>query len=244
MPEGGRLTLATANVSLDADAARDQIGVTPGDFVMIVVSDSGTGMSDEVKAHIFEPFYTTKEHGKGTGLGLATCYGIVKHAGGHIVVDSKPGLGTSFSVFLPQSGETEQPARRPRSRIPTHGIETILIVEDVPALCLLTERMLLQHGYHVLSARSGEEALRLVERHAGPLHLLLTDIVLGNGLNGIKLAERVRFLRPETRVLFTSGYTSDVISLYDLLEQGHAFIPKPFSTEALGRKVREVLDAT
>ncbi len=243
MPNGGKLRIETANVVLDSEYPRKHSDVTPGEYVMLAVSDSGTGMSEEVKTRIFEPFFTTKERGKGSGLGLATCYGIVKQAGGHIAVYSEEGLGTTFKVYLLRRGELAESAPSRRRKTPTHGVESILLVEDEPAVRRVTARMLEAQGYRVVSVATAEEALRVIEDGREPLHLLLTDVVLAKGMSGRELAERVRALRPTLKVLFATGYTSDAIILHDLLEQGVTLIQKPFTSELLGHKVREVLDA-
>jgi len=243
MPTGGTLTIETANVVLDAAYLRTHADVMPGDYVMLAVSDSGAGMNEEVKTHLFEPFFTTKERGKGTGLGLATCYGIVKQAGGHIAVDSEKGVGTTMKVYLPRRREAAESAVRGHKTMPVHGVETILLVEDEPAVRRVTTRMLEAQGYRVLSTSSGAEALRVIEEEREPLQLLLTDVVLGGGMSGRVLADRVHALRPELKVLFASGYTSDVTILHGLLEQSVALVQKPFTAESLGEKVRRVLDA-
>ncbi len=243
MPEGGELTIGTANMVLDAEDPQRHADMTPGDYVMLAVSDSGTGMSEEVKTHIFEPFFTTKERGKGTGLGLATCYGIVKQAGGDIVVYSEAGFGTTVKIYLPRRHEAAAAAARIRKKTPVRGVETILLVEDEPAVRRVTARMLETLGYRVLSTDSGEEALRVIDDGRESLHLLLTDVVLSDGMSGPVLAERVRALRPDLKVLFVSGYTSDVTILHGLLEQNVALVQKPFTAESLGSKVRQVLDA-
>jgi PAS domain S-box-containing protein len=243
MPTGGTLTIETANVVLDAAYLRTHADVMPGEYVMLAVSDSGAGMNEEVKTHLFEPFFTTKERGKGTGLGLATCYGIVKQAGGHIAVDSVKGVGTTMKVYLPRRREAADAAVRGHKTMPVHGVETILLVEDEPAVRRVTTRMLEAQGYRVLSASSGAEALRVIEEAREPLQLLLTDVVLAGGMSGRVLADRVHALRPELKVLFASGYTSDVTILHGLLEQSVALVQKPFTAESLGEKVRRVLDA-
>jgi PAS domain S-box-containing protein len=242
-PEGGTLTIETANVMLDAEYPRRDADVAPGEYVMVVVSDSGTGMSEEVKTHVFEPFFTTKGPGKGTGLGLATSYGIVKQAGGQIAVYSEEGLGTTMKVYLPRHHEAVERAVRRRRKTPTRGVETILLVEDEPAVRRVTAHMLEAQGYRVLSTSSGEEALRVIEDGREPWHLLLTDVILAEGMSGPELAERVRALRPDLKVLFVSGYTSDVTILHGLLEPSVALVQKPFTGESLGSKVRQVLDA-
>lgn len=242
MPDGGKLTIETANVVLDAEHSRKNAGVSPGEYVMLAVTDSGTGMSEEVKTHLFEPFFTTKEPGKGTGLGLATCYGIAKQAGGHITVYSEEGLGTTMKVYLPRHHEAAVAVSR-RRKTPTRGVETILLVEDNPAVRRVTARMLETRGYRVVSTSNGEEALRVIKDGREPWHLLLTDVILAGGMSGPVLAERVRALRPDVKVLFVSGYTSDVTILHGLLEQSVAFVQKPFTAESLASKVRQVLGA-
>jgi two-component system cell cycle sensor histidine kinase/response regulator CckA len=243
MPGGGRLTIETTNVTLDATQLPGDAEVTPGDFIMIAVSDSGIGMSEEVKQRLFEPFFTTKERGKGTGLGLATSYGIVQQAGGHFGVQSEEGVGTTMKVFLPRTREGAQAVVRPRRTTPLQGVETILVVEDEAAVRRVMLRMLESRGYRVVSTSSGEEALRVIADGRESLQLLLTDVVLSGGMSGPMLAEHARALRPKLKVLFVSGYTSDVTILHGLLEQSVALVQKPFSAESLGRKVREVLDA-
>jgi PAS domain S-box-containing protein len=242
-PEGGTLTIETANVMLDAEYPRRDADVAPGEYVMVAVSDSGTGMSEEVKTHIFEPFFTTKAPGKGTGLGLATSYGIVKQAGGQIAVYSEEGLGTTMKVYLPRHHEAAAGAVRRRRKTPTRGVETILLVEDEPAVRRVTAHILEAQGYRVVSTSSGEEALRVIEDGREPWHLLLTDVILAEGMSGPELAERVRALRPDLKVLFVSGYTGDVTILHGLLEPSVALVQKPFTGESLGSKVRQVLDA-
>jgi PAS domain S-box-containing protein len=243
MPEGGKITIETANVTLDAEYPRHHAGVTPGEYVMLAVSDSGVGMSEEVKTRLFEPFFTTKESGKGTGLGLATCFGIAQQAGGHIGVYSEEGVGTTMKVYLPRRREVAAAASRHLERASVRGVETILLVEDEPAVRRVSARMLEGQGYRVLLASSGEEAMRVLEDDREPMHLLLTDVVLAGGMSGRVLAERVRAMRPDLKVLFVSGYTSDVTILHGLLEQDVTLVQKPFTAESLGRKVREVLDA-
>jgi len=210
---------------------------------MLAVSDTGCGMDAEVQSHIFEPFFTTKERGKGTGLGLATVYGIVKQSGGDIYVYSEPGRGSTFKIYLPRvesSAESLQPAQAsPRS---LHGTETILLVEDEEEVRSLERRVLVSQGYEVLETSSAGKALELAENHKGTIHLLLTDVVMP-GRNGPELAERLRRQHREIKVLYVSGYTGEAISSHGLLESGKAFLQKPFTPEALAGKVREVLDA-
>jgi len=244
MPRGGKLTLETANVHLDADYARFHAGVTPGDQVMLAVSDTGIGMTDEVKAHLFEPFFTTKERGKGTGLGLATCYGIVQQNGGHIWAYSELERGTTFKIYLPR-------VEGPPSALPPHienshmprGNETILLVEDDPSVRSLATHILCNQGYAVLRAADGEEALRLVQDAGVAIHLLVSDLVMPH-VGGKVLAERLSAIQPDLKVLFTSGYTDNVIVRNGVLDRGIAFLQKPFTPAALARKVREVLDTS
>jgi signal transduction histidine kinase/FixJ family two-component response regulator len=243
MPAGGRLTLETASVRLDAvEAAR--LGVEAGDWVVLSVQDSGTGMDEATRARIFEPFFTTKEPGKGTGLGLSTVYGIVQQSGGCIAVESELARGTTFKVYLPaiESVEETIEAEPNRSRAGT-GSETVLLVEDEEAVRVLVDRLLRRCGYSVLTASHAGEALLLAEQHQGPIHLLLTDVVMPL-MSGRQLAERLRRGRAEMRVLYMSGYTNDGAPGHGLLEAGTDLLQKPFGPDALTRKVREVLDGT
>jgi PAS domain S-box-containing protein len=241
MPQGGRLTLETANLTLDETYVERHPYAKPGAYVMLAVTDTGVGMTDEVQAHVFEPFFTTKEPGKGTGLGLATSFGIVKQAGGHIGVYSEPGLGSTFRVYLPRSEAAPAPAGAVQPG-PPRGNETILMVEDDQSVRKIGARVLRAQGYVVLETASADEALRAVAAHAGPIHLLMTDVVLP-GMSGREVADRVRAARPGVRILFTSGYTSDDAVQQRLLDQAVAFLQKPFSRDLLCQKVRQVLDA-
>jgi len=242
MPDGGRLTVATQNIELDDTYAAQHASVRPGPYVMLAMSDTGVGMDEHTRARIFEPFFTTKERGKGTGLGLSTVFGIVEQSGGHIWVYSEVGKGTAFKIYLPSSAEGA-PARGPaRPAASTRGTETILVVEDEERLRHLIRRTLESAGYTVLAAANGGEALLLLERHEGTVHLMLTDVVMP-GLGVRELAARVGALRQEARVLYMSGYTDDTIVRRGVLEQGIHFLPKPFAPDGLTRKVREVLDA-
>ena len=241
MPNGGRVTIGTANVQLDAvEAAR--LGVESGDWVVLSVQDTGTGMDEATQARIFEPFFTTKERGKGTGLGLSTVYGIVQQSGGCIAVESELARGTTFKVYLPaiESFEETIEAEPNRSRAGT-GSETVLLVEDEEAVRVLVDRLLRRCGYAVLTASHAGEALLLSEQHRGPIHLLLTDVVMPL-MSGRQLAERLRRGRAEMRVLYMSGYTNDGAPGCGLLEAGTELLQKPFGPDALTRKVREVLD--
>jgi CheY-like chemotaxis protein len=208
--------------------------------VLLAVSDTGTGMTDDVQAHLFEPFFTTKEKGKGTGLGLATVYGIVKQSGGFVAVDSTVGEGTTFRIYLPRV-EDAVVARPGAAPGPVAGTETILIAEDEPAVRAVARQALERHGFTVLEAPSAEAALDLAERYSGPFHLLLTDVVMP-GASGPELARRLAPLRPEARVLFMSGYTGEAVVHHGLAAPGIHYIQKPFTPEALAAKVREVLD--
>ncbi len=246
MPDGGRLTIETRNAELDDSYVREHVSVQPGRYVMLAVSDTGTGMSAETMSHVFEPFFTTKEPGKGTGLGLATVYGIVKQSGGYVWCYSERGEGTSFKVYLPRvDAPVEQfPARvvLPRT-VRTVGSETILLVEDEAGLRALTRRLLERHGYTVLEAGTADTALALAREHVGPIHLLLADVVLP-GASGPTLAGELLPRRADLKVLFMSGYTEDAIVRRGVLAPNTAFINKPFSAEGLAAKVREVLDGS
>jgi PAS domain S-box-containing protein len=231
MPRGGRLSVATGEVQSDEG----------GRWVTLAVTDTGCGMTEEVKAHLFEPFFTTKAPGKGTGLGLSTVYGIVKQSGGHIEVESQPGAGTTFRIYLPRAegpAEAEGPAA---SQVVPRGHETVLLAEDEQAVRALARQVLLSGGYAVLEAGDGAQALWLAERHRGPIDLLVTDVVMP-GLGGRGLAERLGAARPGLKVLYLSGYTDDAVVRHGVSREAVQFLPKPFSAAALAQKVREVLD--
>ena len=241
MPEGGKLTIETRNAELDDSYAREHVPVQPGRYVMLALSDTGVGMSAETISHVFEPFFTTKEAGKGTGLGLATVYGIVKQSGGYVWCYSEPGHGTTFKVYLPRvDAAVDRLPVRAAAR-PTHGSETVLLVEDDAGLRALTRRVLERYGYTVLEAATADAASSLARDHAGPIHLLLTDVVLP-GAGGRALADELLARRADLKVLFMSGYTEDAILHRGVLAPNTAFIHKPFSADGLTTKLREVLD--
>jgi len=243
MPNGGKLTLETTNVSIDEESVGRYPDLKPGDYVMLAITDTGAGMSAEVKARVFEPFFTTKGVGEGTGLGLSTCYGIVKQSGGHISLYSEPGRGTTFKIYLPQAEpEAKIPLQRLDSPGMPRGTETILLVEDDPALREMAATLLRRLGYTVLAAANGLEALSLKQqRGTGHVDLLFTDVVMPH-MSGRELADRVRALYPQTRILFTSAYTENAIVHQGVLDKGVALLQKPFTPGALARKLREVLD--
>jgi PAS domain S-box-containing protein len=242
MPSGGRLTLETSNVVNDETYVRQHMGARPGAYVMLAVTDTGTGMSAETQARLFEPFFTTKGPGKGTGLGLATVYGIVKQSGGNIWVYSEPGHGTCFKVYLPRVDEATDAAESPDAAgASPRGHETILLVEDEPDLRELALEILAMHGYVVLEAAEAGEALRLGDGHTGRIDLLLTDVIMP-GMSGRELAVQLTARRPGLRVLYMSGYTADAMAKHGVLEPEIMFLQKPYSPAALAHKVREVLD--
>jgi two-component system, cell cycle sensor histidine kinase and response regulator CckA len=243
MPDGGKLLIQTANVNLDTAYTHNHPGSRPGSYVMLRVTDTGTGIDPEIQSQIFEPFFTTKERDKGTGLGLATVYGVVKQSGGYIAVDSEKGKGASFSVYLPR---LEQPAAHSApavaARMNTRGSETILLVEDAEPLRKLAAMFLQESGYRILSAPDGQQALQMARQNPGPIHLLLTDVVMP-GMNGRVLGERLAASQPGMKVLYMSGYTDSFIAGHGVLEAGTHLLHKPFTQETLTRKVRELLDA-
>lgn len=242
MPQGGRLNVETRNVTLDATYRQKHLQVQPGAYSMLAVSDTGTGMDEATKARIFEPFFTTKGVGKGTGLGLAVVHGVVKQSGGHIEVYSELGQGTAFKVYFPQVQEALS-SSKPLSGIDTMptGTETLLLVEDDDAVRALSRHVLRECGYTLLEATHGREAIRVAQSHDGPIHLVLSDVVMPY-LGGRQLAERLAEERPGLKMLFVSGYTDDAVVRHGILESDVAFLQKPFTPSALANKVRAVLD--
>jgi len=243
LPDGGRIVIETSNVDLDSAYTLDHAVVRPGPYVLLAVTDTGIGMTAETVAHIFEPFYTTKESGRGTGLGLSTVYGIVKQSGGYIWVYSEVGKGTTFKVYLPRVSDSIPASPAPETPAPTaqRGHETILLVEDEPAVRQLAQRVLSKLGYKVLEALSPEDAERLAADNGAEIHLLLTDVVMP-GISGRELAKRLSARCPQMRVLYMSGYTYNVIAQDGTLEEGISFLQKPFTPQVLTEKVREALD--
>ena len=241
MPQGGKLTLGTANVDLDQAFARRNAGARAGAYVLLSVGDTGTGMDPETQSHIFEPFFTTKEMGKGTGLGLATVYGIVKQNNGYIEVESAPGRGACFRVYLPRVQDRAEALRARESTAPPQGSETILVVEDEDLVRQVVREALRSFGYTVLETGDAEEGARICKSHAGPIHLLMTDVIMPK-MNGRALAKRLTLQRPDLKVLYMSGYTDSAIVQHGVLEPGVSFLQKPFALTALARKVRDVLD--
>ena len=243
MPEGGQLTVQTSNVVLTPQQARELGEVQPGEYVVLTISDTGTGMSAETQKQIFEPFFTTKDQGKGTGLGLATCYGIVKQNNGHIEVESELGTGTRFRIYLPRvEAPSDVPAVADEPEPWPRGTETVLLVEDEPAVRTVTSSALSSQGYRVLEATNGVEALQVSEDHAGEkISLLFTDVIMPT-MGGKELAEQICERRPDIKVLFTSGYDNDAIADHGLLEPGLEFLQKPAPLQELTSRVRHVLD--
>jgi CheY-like chemotaxis protein len=238
---GGKLIFETRNVVVDPSRLAHNPEIEPGAYALLTVTDSGCGISVETQAQIFEPFFTTKEKGKGTGLGLSIVYGIVQQSGGHITVNSRPGHGSTFAIYLPLSGD-EVVVVPPEVAVVSFsgGTETILLVEDEAAVRLLIRNVLTQHGYRVLEASCGAEALSICESYQGPVHLVLTDVVMP-GLKGPELVDRLRRRIPHARILYISGYTDNAIEYFRQSEHNNAFLAKPFSLDEVLRKVREVL---
>jgi two-component system cell cycle sensor histidine kinase/response regulator CckA len=243
MSHGGKLVIATGNVTLDENHARSHKGVIPGDYVMLAVSDTGTGMNEEIKAHLFEAFFTTKPNGKGTGLGLATCQTIVQQSGGHIGVDSEVGRGTTFKIYFPRVDHPLDPGTQFVKAGPLpRGTETLLVVEDEPSVRHLACGALEAQGYKVLSAANGQDALRVAGEHQGsPIRLVVTDVIMPL-MGGKAMAEWLKITHPDLKILFSSGYTDDAIARHGVLEPGVSFLSKPYTPAILARKVRAMLD--
>jgi DNA-binding response OmpR family regulator len=245
MPSGGRLTIETSNLTVDEEHARLHSPLVPGEYVKILISDTGQGMDPETQSKVFEPFFTTKGP-KGTGLGLSTVYGIIKQSGGFIWVNSEMGKGTTFKIYLPRvAGVGEAPAQVAASRIQKvePGTETILLVEDEANLRYLARQYLEKQGYRVIEAADGAVAMQIAVAHEGTIHLLLTDVIMP-GMNGAELAQRISEIRPNVKILYMSGYTENVIGHNGTLNDGVRLLQKPFNLRDLKSKVREVLDAT
>ncbi|HEY2517855.1 MAG TPA: ATP-binding protein, partial [Polyangiaceae bacterium] len=241
MPTGGRVTIETANAMIDEEYATSHLGAKPGAYVMISVSDTGTGMDKTTLARIFEPFFTTKEKGKGTGLGLSTVFGIVQQCDGSVWVYSEPGVGTTFKVYVPRVDAVVDEFRVQQAPAKVRGTETVLLVEDEEQVRDVARGILRRHGYTVLEARNAGEALLLCERHPEPIHLLLSDVVMPQ-MSGPDLAQRLVRLRPDMKVLCMSGYTDDAAVRHGVVDANLAYLQKPLTVEMLTRKVREVLD--
>jgi len=244
MRQGGRLTVETSNTYLGEAYARDHLDVVPGPYVQLSVTDSGQGMDKETVSRIFEPFFTTKEQGSGSGLGLATVYGIVRQSHGHIWVYSEPGRGTTFKIYLPRvSGTLEEEDQRSQGHEISNATETILLVEDAKLLARVTRDFLVSAGYRVLLAAEAAEALHIAAEFPGKIHILLTDVVMPH-MNGRELSEELLKRRPDMKVLYMSGHTAGVISQTALLDEDVAFIEKPFTHDGLARKIRQLLETT
>ncbi|MBY0248339.1 MAG: response regulator [Nitrospiraceae bacterium] len=242
MPQGGTLTIETAVTELDDAFVRNHPEITPGKYARLSVTDTGCGMDQETLAKLFEPFFTTKEPGKGTGLGLSIVHGVVKQSGGHILVSSEPGLGTTFTIYLPCAEPETEAVMSAHAMPPTAcGSETVLLVEDEGSVRTLECGILQARGYHVLTAEHGKEAVRICQEHAGPIHLLVTDLIMPH-MNGRELARQILLMRPTMKVLFVSGYPDETLTRTGVARNRDPFIQKPFASEALLGTVRAVLD--
>jgi CheY-like chemotaxis protein len=241
MPDGGRLTIETRAVELDSEYARTHPNVVPGPYVLLAVTDTGTGIPPEVAAHLFEPFFTTKEVGRGTGLGLATCFGIVTDAGGHIWYYTEPGAGTTFKVYLPQASGLAHEAVPVKPAGEETGTETLLVVEDDEAVRIPTVRMLRSMGYSVLEATNGGQALAMVADTSARVDLVVTDMIMPE-MGGVEMMEHFHRLHPRLRVLFLSGYTQDALTANGTILPAVHFLQKPFTRGELSRAVRQAVD--
>ena len=238
MPHGGKLMIETRNVRVEEEEPHRHTPMTPGDYILLTISDTGVGMDAETQAHIFEPFFTTKAQGKGTGLGLATVYGVVKQSGGYIWVYSEPGVGATFKLYLPRVLDESQASRPPDMGNSHQATATVLVVEDEASLRTFTCTLLQNSGYTVLEAGDGDEALTLAGQYKQPIHLLLTDMIMP-GMNGPAVAGKLASLHPEAKVLFMSGYTGFVSR--GLIDPHAVLVSKPFTREELLRKIEQVL---
>jgi two-component system cell cycle sensor histidine kinase/response regulator CckA len=243
MPRGGVVTIQTGSLTLDHAYAEQHPGASPGPHALLAITDTGSGMTEAVRAHLFEPFFTTKAKGVGTGLGLATVYGIVKQSGGSIDVDTELGRGTTFRIYLPHAERTADESAHSETQTVAGGTETILLVEDQDQVRSVVRTTLSRRGYIVLEADGGDDALRYLKEHPAPIDLLLTDVVMP-GMNGRDLARAMLNERPKLRVLYMSGYADHAIVRHGVIERGLHYIQKPFSPDSLLRKVRETLDAS
>jgi CheY-like chemotaxis protein/two-component sensor histidine kinase len=240
MPDGGKITITTGEVSVDDLDRREHTFLQAGRYVLLSVTDTGCGMDEETQSRIFEPFFTTKDKGKGTGLGLSTVYGIVKQSNGYIVTQSKLGLGTTFRIYLPLAEENKDQSEGCKTTTQASGgSETVLLVEDEESVRELVRQTLQSRGYNVLEAENGEAGLEVAANHSGTIHILISDVVMP-GMGGRALAEQMKRAHPQIKVLFLSGYTEDAV-IQGGLESGTSFLQKPFTLQALTRKVREVL---
>ncbi len=243
MPGGGKLTIESGTVNLDEAFSARQLGVEPGAYVTLSITDTGCGMDEETQSHLFEPFFTTKRPGQGTGLGLATAYGIIRQSQGAITVFSEKGQGTTVRIYLPRSAEPASPeARESFAPLRARGAETVLVVEDEARVRKLIAGVLAGHGYRILEAGRGSDALRIAGGHNGPIDLALVDVIMPE-MSGPELVRRMAPVRPEMRVLYVSGYTDEALVHHHVTESGSEFLQKPFLPDVLARKVREVLDA-
>jgi len=240
MPNGGKLTIQTQNIVVDENHRRGQTFIRPGNYVALSVSDTGMGMDKETQSRIFEPFFTTKEKGKGTGLGLSTVYGIVKQSGGYVMVHSEKGSGTTLNIYLQRVDDAADLNSVPVASAAQGGSETVLLVEDEESVRQLVRETLQSNGYRVVEAENGEAGLAAAAKHVGKIDMVITDVVMP-GMGGRELVKRIAVTRPETKVLYLSGYTEDAIVNEGTIEGGTAFLQKPFTLQNLSRKVREVL---